>query len=611
MNSTKAIEIQDYAASDKEFYPTPPELAEKLLAGIDWLRINTVLEPSAGKGDLIDKAAELCRVATDRRRDGEPLDVDCIEIDPHLRAILKYQWQGQREDDICSRLWELDNKKTYDSTLHKYIELSPEDAEEERRLTYQRRYLEAAEVHIVHDDFLTFQSRKNYDLIIMNPPFSEGDRHLLKALKIAQQSGGEVRCILNAETLRNPYTNTRKALAAKLAELDADISYLSGAFTGAERGTDVEIALIRAKLPAKEQNSKIYERLKAASGYDENMGEVTDIAVTDFLENIIARFNLEVDTGLELIDEYNALRPYLLNSFDENDRYRFPTLTLSVGESSRSYGSDTPSKNRFLQLTRRKYWKALLSNDDFMSRMTSNIREKYVNMVDEMQNYDFSMYNIQQIIVEMNTELSQGVQDTIVSLFDKMTEEHAWYPEMEKNIHYFNGWATNKAHKVNSKVILPANGMFSSYSWVHDTFDVYNAEKTISDIEKVFCYLDGDMTAPVNLHGVLANANATGQTRNIPCRYFSVTLYKKGTMHIKFNDQALVDRFNIYCCQKKNWLPPFYGKKKYDDMDSESQQVIDSFQGREQYEKVMARADYYLAPVTSSSPLPALEAMTA
>ena len=57
--------------------------------------------------------------------------------------------------------------------------------------------------------------------------------------------------------------------------------------------------------------------------------------------------------------------------------------------------------------------------------------------------------------------------------------------------------------------------------------------------------------------------------------------------------------------------PPFYGRKKYEDMDSESQRVIDSFQGKEEYEKVMARADYYLAPVTPSSPLPALAAMPA
>ena len=33
------------------FYPTPPDLAEKLLDGIDWNSVENVLEPSAGSVD--------------------------------------------------------------------------------------------------------------------------------------------------------------------------------------------------------------------------------------------------------------------------------------------------------------------------------------------------------------------------------------------------------------------------------------------------------------------------------------------------------------------------------------------------------------------------------
>lgn len=36
-----------------EFYPTPTSLLEKALAGIKWSKIHTILEPSAGKGDII------------------------------------------------------------------------------------------------------------------------------------------------------------------------------------------------------------------------------------------------------------------------------------------------------------------------------------------------------------------------------------------------------------------------------------------------------------------------------------------------------------------------------------------------------------------------------
>ncbi len=53
---------------------------------------------------------------------------------------------------------------------------------------------------------------------VMNPPFSEGDKHLAKALDL-QQHGGMVVCLLNAETLRKPYTKLRKTLKERLKEL--------------------------------------------------------------------------------------------------------------------------------------------------------------------------------------------------------------------------------------------------------------------------------------------------------------------------------------------------------------------------------------------------------
>lgn len=245
-----------------------------------------------------------------------------------------------------------------------------------------------------------------------------------------------------------------------------------------------------------------------------------------------------------------------------------------------------------------------------MGKLTSNLRDKYMRMVDQMEKYDFTLFNIQKIAAQMNAEMNQGVQDTIVALFGKMTEQHTWYPEMESNIHYFNGWKTNKAHKLGMKVILPIYGVFSTYSWSKDTFSVYEAEKTISDIEKVFNYLDGNATAAVDLHGVLLRACEQGQTRNIPCKFFDVTLYKKGTMHIKFRNSELVDRFNIYCCRHKGWLPPSYGKARYSNMQSEEKAVVDSFHGdgkegsgEKVYSAVMARADYFLSEPVQTIPM--------
>ena len=64
-------------------------------------------------------------------------------------------------------------------------------------------------VKIVHNDFMTFASKKHYDLILMNPPFANGDEHLMKAIQMQQENGGKILCILNAETLLNLYSNKR------------------------------------------------------------------------------------------------------------------------------------------------------------------------------------------------------------------------------------------------------------------------------------------------------------------------------------------------------------------------------------------------------------------
>ena len=595
MNLTNIITTEE---AREGFFPTPPDVAEKLLDGIAWHKINTILEPSAGKGDLLRSAVKAAIADWPEhwgRYDRKAFDADVVEIDPYLRSILSYEFGGPRKQAVIERISELEHSRTYDSVHHKYC-LTPDAEEEYKAMEAERTLLRAASMHIVHDDFLTMDTRKRYDLIIMNPPFANGDEHLMKAIEMQRRYGGDIRCILNAETLLNPYTNRRKVLQMQLSELDADVQFFDGAFMAAERQTDVSIAIVKISIPAVEFESTIFNRLREAAELEEMEPEdVTDLSVTDFFGQIIAQFNVEVDAGLALIQEYTALK-----------RYIGSTIYMSLGNSSKY---SAVSRNDFVQLMREKYWEKLFNNPKFTAKLTSNLKDKYRSMVNKMGAYDFSLFNIQQVMTEMNAEMSKGVQDTIVALFDRMTSLHTYYPECIQNIHYFNGWKTNKAHKINNKVILPVHGLTADPYWSKNTINVREAEATIGDIEKVFDYLDGNLTAEVDLHGVLEQANEAKQTRNIPCKFFDVTLYKKGTMHIKFRDKELVERFNIYCSQRKNWLPPNYGRSAYSDMSKEEQTVVDGFHGdgsegsgETAYIDVLARKDYYLSDSTRNMP---------
>lgn len=515
------------------FYPTPADIVGKMYACVDWEGVETVLEPSAGKGDLINNINKVSKNALRYRH--RELDVDCIEIDQNLQHILR--GKGYR---------------------------------------------------VIFDDFLSYSGYKKYDLIIMNPPFDEGDKHLLKALEM-QKKGGQIVCLLNAETLRNPYTIYRKTLLEKLKDYGATITYINNGFGKAQRKTNVEIAMIYVNVPsAKNEQSDIYEYMEKAVEQEQLKETVPkELAIADFLGDLITRYNIEVRTGLELIRQYQAAQPYLLAGIGEQSSSCI--LTLSVGTDRNVL--QKCDINEFLIKIRFKYWEHLLIHSNFLDKLTTNLREQYYGMVRDMQNYEFCMFNINTIITRMNAEMVQGVKDTVLSVFEKLTQEHSWYPECKNNIHFYSGWKTNKAHKVGKKVIVPTYGVFSAWN---GEFDSRKAYDVLTDIEKSLNYLDGDVTAEVDLWRTIEGAKTQGQTKNIECKYFFATFYKKGTVHLKFKDMRIIDTLNIYAGRCKSWLPPSYGNIKYNDLSEEEKAVINDFQGKESYENVMANKQQYL-----------------
>ena len=520
-----------------EFYPTPPKLIDKMLDGIEFKNIYTVLEPEAGAGgicDAINKKLKYARNAYSNDKDEYRGDIDCIEIDNDLRGILK--------------------NKNY---------------------------------RVVHDDFLTYRSMKKYDLIIMNPPFSEGDRHLTKAIEIQETHGGAVVCILNAETLKNPRTNLRKTLIRRLDELGAGIEYSDGEFENAERKTSVEIAMIKIAVPEK-TGSLILDRLDKAK--ERQNGDFTDpTAVTsgNFINAIIEKYNYETDAGVNLIQEYMRLCPYMMYGIGEESVYNRSILKLEIDSNN---GKENLI-NDYVRLTRLKYWRALFSHKEFTDSLPSNLQSELYSRIEEMENYEFSYHNIMEMRIELNTKTMRSIEDTILNLFDSLSQKHTWYDETSKNIRYFNGWKTNKAHKINKKVIMP---FCTTERWDNKFSYRYEVRNRLEDIEKSLAFLDCGETPgdDISLRDKLDAAEKRQISQNIEFKYFKVTFYKKGTCHLTFKNDRLLEKFNIFGSQRKGWLPPCYGRKRKDDMTAEEKAVVDSFGG--DYAEVMRDIKYYI-----------------
>ena len=535
----------------KDFYPTPKALIDKMLSSVDFKMVNSILEPSAGTGNIATELVEYIKKC--RYRNIDELDIDCIEKNQNMRHILK--GKGLR---------------------------------------------------VVHDDFLTYQTMKEYDLIVMNPPFSNGCLHLLKALEMQERNGGAVICLLNAETLRNECSNDRITLNRKLKQYSASIEYIKDAFVDAERKTSVEIALVKVILPSVEKHSFIIEQLEKAREQQEVFSDETySVVENDFFKTIVKQYQLEVEAGVKLIKEYYAMQPLILSKF-EKDKKTGKTvqcgscmLNLELGNYG-SYVHDSATVNGYIREVRRKYWSALFENPMFIGKLTGNLRQEYYSKVSELANYDFTLYNIYELKIDMNKNITKGIADTIVALFDEFSHKHYYYDETGNNIHYYNGWKTNSAYMVNKKVIIPLRGFYTyCYNNKKEYHPLREAGNKLADIEKCFNYLDGGLTDAVDLTAALRNAEETGTTKNISLRYFDVTFYKKGTCHITFTNDDLLKKFNIFGSQQKGWLPPSYGKKQYQDMNKEEQDVINDFEGKVAYAKVMKNAKYFITDTNS------------
>ena len=562
------------------FYPTPPQLVSKMLDCIDFMECSSFLEPSAGDGAIAWGIAERC---VDRYSGHDHRSVDCIELDDHLRALLRHRFGEERQREYSQKHSELDTwENRRDPQLAQYGRM---------------KSLCSFPARLVHDDFLSYRPLKQYDAMVMNPPFDCGDRHLLHALDI-MQGGGQIVCLLNADTLRNPYSNMRKALLGRIEDLDAKIEYLTGEFEveDARRKTAVDVALVSITIPRPEPKSDIFERLQKARELEAEVVLPEGlIRLGDGVAQAVEQFDIETKCGLALIREYEGLRPYMMQDF--NDAHTRCILTMTVG-TDRNILQEL-DVNEYMRETRLKYWRALCSNPEFTGMLTSNLLDELRSSVEKMADYDFTAFNITQLLDDLQARLSQGVEDTIMALFDKLTVQYAHHSEYGKTIHLFSGWKTNKAYKIGKKAIIPTNGMFADYSWAKEAFKVHEANKVLSDIEKVLNYLDNGVTGHVDLHAVLVAAAESGQTRNIPCKYFDVDLYKKGTTHIKFRDSAIVDKLNIYGSRRKGWLPPRYGKARYQDLSREEKAIVDDFQGKEAYEIVCADPGRWIVEPTN------------
>lgn len=142
-----------------DFYPTPSEVIDQMLEGEN-IEGKVVLEPSGGKGDLVDRLIQ----------SGASQVLAC-EIEPNLQQILKTKCNVIADDFL---------KLESDRVSH-------------------------------------------VDLIVMNPPFSDAVSHILHAYHIAPD-GCRIVALCNIQTLKNSYSKSRQELSGIVSSYGSYVS---------------------------------------------------------------------------------------------------------------------------------------------------------------------------------------------------------------------------------------------------------------------------------------------------------------------------------------------------------------------------------------------------
>lgn len=438
-----------------DFFPTPIEVIETMLSEVSIID-KTILEPSAGKGDIVDYLL----------KNGAENVIAC-EKSPELATIL------------------------------------------------------ATKCRVINPDFLKVKSEdiSHIHAIIMNPPFSADEKHILHAWEIAP-AGCHIVSLCNSNTLQNQRYSSRREIAAIIEEYGQSRS-LGQCFTTAERPTEVEVSLIRLLKPGENTNSEF-------DGFfmEEDPAEQQANAIMpyNFVRDLVNRYI----TAIKIFDEQLDAAVRMNNL---TDTFYGSSIALSFTE------KEKPKKrNEYKIDLQQAAWKFVFNKMDIDRIATRGLREDINKFVNQQQKIPFSMRNIYRMLDIVIGTTEQRMDKALLEVFNGVTKH---YNENRFNV---EGWKTNSHYLLNRKFIMPHIVEPDFRGSLRTTY--YGWSDTIEDFNKALCYMTGtewtyDMTFSNFLHDRSCRAGEF-----YSWGFFDFRAYKKGTVHFTFQDENLWAKFN-------------------------------------------------------------------
>lgn len=438
-----------------DFYPTPPEVAGEMLDPFD-LRGKVVLEPSAGKGDLVSQC--ILRGAS---------EVLTVEPEPELRAILA----------------------------------------------------SIPESRLIGSDFLRVlpEEVSHIDFIVMNPPFSADEDHILHAFEIAPP-GCDIISLCNWATVDSGFQFRKRNQLRYLVEQYGSSENLGDVFSEAERKTKVEIGLVRLKKPGVKEGKDEFEGFYLGPDDVEAQGQglIQYRKSRDIVNRYVEAcriYDQQVDAAVRL---HNVL-----------DGFYGKSVGMQITQSGEAI-----SRRTFRNELQKSAWKYVF--DSFLPQhlATTQLASDINKFVEKNSKIPFTERNIYRMLQIVAATHEQRIDRAVEEVFDKLTKhtkENRWNVE---------GWATNSQYLFNKKFILDyvveptwdGSGL-SLKMWSSHSYGL------VQDLIKALCFLTGEKYEDVKLpeHQDSGEKYLTGEWYD--WGFFTFKGFKKGTAHFKFRNE--------------------------------------------------------------------------
>lgn len=469
-----------------DFYPTPEEVISIMMLGENILG-KTILEPSAGSGNIVKWL----------KANGAGEVIAC-EKDTHLQKLL------------------------------------------------------AGECQLLASDFLTVTSEQisHVDFIVMNPPFSEGVKHIKHAFEIAP-AGCTIIALCNTSNIENRYSIERAELH-ELIELYGCSENLGSVFDDAERTTSVSVSLVKLYKEGSGENefaNYIFSNEEDVLDNNNTEGLVQYNVVRDMVNRYTSAVKL-FDETMEATQKINDIAKF------SDDRYNYMPIRFgTIGERGQAVNITRQQYKKQLQ---KYYWRIIFNKLNMEKHATMGLREQINKFIETQVNVPFTMHNVYQVLNMVIQTTGQRMEKALLEAFDMICSFSA------ENSTAGEKWKTNANYMINRKFIVPNIVDYDPrYSSLYGYMRVHYGgnEYKIEDVVKALCYITGTNYDSIQGLYRFVHDRKLSYGTWYEWSFFRIKGFKKGTMHFEFKDDEVWMRFNQAVAKHRGWVLPKKSKR--------------------------------------------------